>query len=201
MKAMDLSPANGWAGSNYDIKLSPKEIAANVRAYAKKAFPGFKFPVRPGCGMYPDSLHIELKVGTCIPFVEGSRSSGRGYMSTMDTVKVWEKDLTPGIFKVLDAVTTYASSFRYDDSDGMQDYYGTNFYLSIKVGDEYKVIGPEAKKSSVKPEKVEEGKEVEAVTAEGLEIVDYSEKVGYQPGAGYYVGFDRRCACYRENKR
>ena len=176
MKAMSFYTANGWAGSNYDSKLSTKEIAAKVRSYVKKNFPEFKFSVRSEWSMYTDSMYIELKEGTCIPFVEGSRSAERGYMSTMNTVKGWEKDLTPEMFKVLDAVTAYASSFRYDDSDGMQDYFDTNFYLKIKVSDEYKVIEPKAKKSSVKAEKVEEAKEVEAVTAEGLEIVDYSEK-------------------------
>lgn len=176
MKAMNFYTANGWAGSNYDSKLSTKEIAAKVRSYVKKNFPEFKFSVRSEWSMYTDSMCIELKEGTCIPFVEGSRSAERGYMSTMNTVKGWEGELTPEIFKVLDAVTTYASSFRYDDSDGMQDYFDTNFYLSIKVSDEYKVIEPKAKKSSVKPEKVEEAKEVEAATVEGLEIVDYSEK-------------------------
>lgn len=176
MKAMNFYTANGWAGSNYDSKLSTKEIAAKVRSFAKKNFPGFKFSVRTEWSMYTDSMYIELKEGTCIPFVEGSRSAERGYMSTMSTVKGWENELTPEMFKVLDAVTTYASSFRYDDSDGMQDYYDTNFYLKIKVSDEYKVVEPKAKKSSVKAEKVEEAKEVEAVTVEGLEIVDYSEK-------------------------
>lgn len=176
MKAMNFYTANGWAGSNYDSKLSTKEIAAKVRSYAKKNFPEFKFSVRSKWSMYTDSMCIELKEGTCIPFVEGSRSAERGYMSTMSTVKGWEGELTPEILKVLDAVTTYASSFRYDDSDGMQDYFDTNFYLSIKVSDEYKVIEPKAKESSVKPEKVEKAKEVEAVTVEGLEIVDYSEK-------------------------
>lgn len=176
MKAMNFYTANGWAGSNYDSKLSTKEIAAKVRSYAKKNFPDFKFSVRSEWSMYTDSMYIELKEGTCIPFVEGSRSAERGYMSTMNTVKGWEKDLTPEMFKVLDAVTTYASSFRYDDSDGMQDYYDTNFYLSIKVSDEYQMVEPKAKKSSVKAEKVEEAKEVEAVTVEGIEVVDYSEK-------------------------
>lgn len=176
MKAMNFYTANGWAGSNYDSKLSTKEIAAKVRAFAKKNFPVFKFSIRTEWSMYTDSMYIELKAGTCIPFIEGSRSAERGYMSTMNTVKGWEKDLTPEMFKVLDAVTTYASSFRYDDSDSMQDYYDTNFYLSIKVSDEYKVIEPKAKKNSVKPEKVEEAKEMEAVTVEGLEIVGYSEK-------------------------
>lgn len=176
MKAMNFYTVNGWAGSNYDSKLSTKEIAAKVRSYAKKNFPGFKFSVRSEWSMYTDSMYIELKSGPCVPFVAGSRSAERGYMSTMSTVKGWENELTPEMFKVLDAVTTYANSFRYDDSDGMQDYYDTNFYLKIKVSDEYKVIEPKAKKSSVKPEKVEEAKEVEAVTVEDLEMVDYSEK-------------------------
>lgn len=176
MKAMNFYTANGWAGSNYDSKLSTKEIAAKVRAFAKKNFPCFKFSITSKWSMYTDSLYIEVKEGVCIPFIEDSRSAERGYMSTMNTVKGWEKDLTPEMFKVLDAVTTYANSFRYDDSDSMHDYFDTNFYLSIKVSDEYKVVEPKAKKSSVKAEKVEEAKEVEAVTVEGLDIVDYSEK-------------------------
>lgn len=173
---MNFYTANGWAGSNYDSKLSTKEIAAKVRSYAKKNFPGFKFSVRSEWSMYTDSMYIELKSGPCVPFVEGSRSAERGYMSTMSTVKGWENELTPEMFKVLDAVTTYASSFRYNDSDGMQDYFDTNFYIHIEVSDEYKVIEPKAKKSSIKTEKAEEAKEMEAVTVEGLEMVDYSEK-------------------------
>lgn len=176
MKAMNFYTANGWAGSNYDSKLSTKEIAAKVRAYAKKNFPEFKFSVRTEWSMYTDSMYIELKAGTCIPFIEGSRSAERGYMSTMNTVKGWEKDLTPEMFKVLDAVTTYASSFRYDDSDDMQDYYDTNFYLSIKVSDEYQVIEPKVKKNAPKKGQEESTNVVEPVTVEGLEMVDYSEK-------------------------
>ncbi|WP_195643360.1 LPD29 domain-containing protein [Phocaeicola vulgatus] len=176
MKAMNFYTQNGWAGSNYDSKLSTKEIAAKVRSYAKKNFPEFKFSIRTEWSMYADSMAVELKAGPCVPFVAGSRSAERGYMSTMSSVKAWKDELTPEVFAALNAVSNYASSFRYDDSDGMQDYYDTNFYLKIKVSDEYKVIEPKAKKSSVKPEKVEEAKEVEAVTVEGLEIVDYSEK-------------------------
>lgn len=176
MKAMNFYTQNGWAGSNYDSKLSTKEIAAKVRSYAKKNFPEFKFSITSRWSMYADSIYIELKTGPCVPFVEGSRSAERGYMSTMSTVKGWENELTPEMFKVLDAVTTYASSFRYNDSDGMQDYFDTNFYIHIEVSDEYKVIEPKAKKSSIKTEKAEEAKEMEAVTVEGLEMVDYSEK-------------------------
>lgn len=176
MKAMNFYTANGWAGSNYDSKLSTKEIAARVRAFAKKNFPDFKFSVRTERSMCTDSMYIELKAGTCIPFVEGSRSAERGYMSTMSTVKGWEDELTPEMFKVLDAVTTYASSFRYDDSDGMQDYFDTNFYIHIKVSDEYQVVEPKEKKNTLKKGKEDAAGVVEYVKAECLEIVDYSEK-------------------------
>lgn len=174
MKAMNFYTQNGWAGSNYDSKLSTKEIAAKVRAYAKKNFPDFKFSIRTEYGT--SSMYIELKSGTNVPFIEGSRSAERGYMSTMSSVKAWEDELTPKVFAALNAVSNYASSFRYNDSDGMQDYFDTNFYIHIEVSDEYKVIEPKAKKSSIKTEKVEEAKEMEAVTVEGLEVVDYSEK-------------------------
>lgn len=176
MKAMSFYTANGWVGSNYDSKLSTKEISAKVRIFAKKNFPDFKFSVRTERSMCTDSMYIELKAGTCIPFVEGSRSAERGYMSTMSTVKGWEDELTPEMFKVLDAVTTYASSFRYDDSDGMQDYFDTNFYIHIKVGDEYQVVEPKEKKNTLKKGKEDAADVVEYVKAECLEIVDYSEK-------------------------
>lgn len=176
MKAINFYTSNGWAGSNYDSKLSTKEIAAKVRAFAKKNFPEFKFSVRSEWSMYTDSMYIELKAGTCVPFVEGSRSKERGYMSTMSTVKGWENELTPEMFSVLDAISTYANSYRYDDSDGMQDYYDTNFYLKIKVSDEYQIIEPKVKKNAPKKEQEENANVVEPVTVEGLEIVDYSEK-------------------------
>lgn len=176
MKAINFYTANGWAGSNYDSKLSTKEIAAKVRAYTKKNFPGFKFSVRTEWSMYTDSMYIELKAGTCVPFVSGSRSAERGYMSTMSTVKGWKDELTPELFSVLDAVSMYANSFRYDDSDGMQDYYDTNFYLKIKVSDQYQVVEPEEKNNAPKKEKEETGNVVEPVTVKDLEIVDYSEK-------------------------
>jgi hypothetical protein len=174
MKPMNFYTQNGWAGSNYDSKLSTKEIAAKVRAYAKKNFPDFKFSIRTEYGT--SSMYIELKSGTNVPFIEGSRSAERGYMSTMSSVKAWEDELTPKVFAALNAVSNYASSFRYNDSDGMQDYFDTNFYIHIEVSDEYKVIEPKAKKSSIKTEKAEGAKEMEAVTVEGLEMVDYSDK-------------------------
>lgn len=176
MKKMNFYTQNGWAGSNYDSKLSTKEIAAKVRAFAKKNFPAFKFSITSRWSMYADSLYIVLKSGPCVPFVEGSKLANRGRFETMSSVKDWEKDgLTPEVFAALDGVTSYASSFRYDDSDGMQDYFDTNFYLNIEIDDDYKVIDPKAKKQTTKKQEEPETVEV-SVSVDGLEIVDYSEK-------------------------
>ena len=189
MEAMNFYTASGWAGSNYDSKLSTKEISAKVRSYAKKNFPEFKFSVRSEWSMYTDSMYIELKSGPCVPFVEGSRSAERGYMSTMSTVKGWENELTPEMFKVLDAVTTYASSFRYNDSDGMQDYFDTNFYIHIEVSDGYKVIEPKAKKSSIKTEKAEEASKKKADEVRNLMASEKVEAVEELPALseGIYI--------------
>lgn len=46
------------------------------------------------------AMDIGLRSGACVPFVEGSGSAERGYMSTMSTVKVWENELTAGMFNV-----------------------------------------------------------------------------------------------------
>ena len=94
----------------------------------------------------------------------------------MSSVKIFEKDgFTSEAFAALDGVCSYAASFRYDDSDGMQDYFDTNFFLKIEINDDYQVIEPKGKGQET-PIDTEKPKSMEPVKAEGLEIVDYSEK-------------------------
>lgn len=51
MKPMNFYTQNGWAGSNYDSKLSTKEIAAKVRSYAKRISRSlnFRFVLNGAC--------------------------------------------------------------------------------------------------------------------------------------------------------
>lgn len=125
MKAMSFYTANGWAGSNYDSKLSTKEIAAKVRAYAKKNFPEFKFSVRSEWSMCAGSMAVELKAGPCVPFIEGSRSAERGYMSTMSSVESSLKNDLPGIIEFNDKIesdTLSISSYYTPMAEGMEFY-------------------------------------------------------------------------------
>ena len=171
---MNFYTQNGWAGKNYDSKLSTKEIAAKVRDFAKKKFPDFKFSITSKWSMYADSLYIVMKSGPVAPFVEGSKLAERGYLQTMSDVKAWERDgLTPEAFAALDGVASYAASFRYSDSDGMIDYFDTNFYLKIEIPDDYKVTDPRPGKKTGKKEAKEAARETDG---KGFEVVDYSEK-------------------------
>ena len=171
---MNFYTQNGWAGKNYDSKLSTKEIAAKVRDFAKKNYQEFKFSITSKWSMYADSLYIVMKSGPVAPFVEGSKLAERGYMRATSDVKAWEKDgLTPEAFAALDGVASYAASFRYSDSDGMIDYFDTNFYLKIEIPDDYKVTAPSRAKKSAKKETK---KAACGTDCKGFEVVDYSEK-------------------------
>lgn len=180
MEKMNFYTQNGWCGSNYDNKLTTKDIAKKVREFAKKNFPNFVFSVTSRWSMYTDSMYIVLKAGTVAPFVEGSRSAQRGYMRTMSDVTAYKDELHPDVFAALDAVCSYAASFRYNDSDGMIDYFDTNFFLKIEVSDEYQIKEAKEKKVRTKESKNETKKNTtpaEPVKMEGVEVVEYSEKV------------------------
>lgn len=52
---------NGWSGTNYDSKLTLKEIAAIVRSYVKENYPTCKFSVRTSYASMCQELHVEIK--------------------------------------------------------------------------------------------------------------------------------------------
>lgn len=171
---MNFYTRNGWAGSNYDSNLTTKEIAAKVRAYAKKNFPEFKFSVTSRWSTYSDSMYIVLKSGPVPAFLEGSKKES--ISTTFSCLDAFNDELTGKAFEAFYSVASYANSFRYSDSDAMEDYFDTNFYLNVELRkDEYNVTEPKAKKEFTK--KQEKPETVETATSlEGLEIVEYSEK-------------------------
>lgn len=180
MKTINFYTINGWAGKNYDDKLSTKEIAAKVRAFARQNFKGFKFSIRYEWGLTADSINIELKGGPVAPFIPGSRSELRNHFETMDRVTDFgPEELAPEIYQAVNEVMTYAMSFRYDDSDGREDYFDTNFYLRIRVeGSDYQLVeAVQVRKNAHKAESVEhsDDRKPDSV-AQPIEVVEYSTK-------------------------
>ncbi len=79
---------NGWKGSNYDSKLSLKEIAKIVRTYVKEKYPTCKFSVRTSYASMCQELHVELKEFPAKMF----KSADDLRYDGLTEVKTYEKD-------------------------------------------------------------------------------------------------------------
>ena len=171
--------ANGWEGSRYDCNLSTKDIAARVREYVKIQWPGWKFSVRCKYASMCSEIMVSLKGG---PVTNPLSSEGikKGYRNPQISYMTKENDLLHELVNVVMIdVNAYIDSFRYDDSDGMIDYFDTNFYKFVEVrSSDWEEIHKTARvKEANKGLTVsEETRETAVETVEGLEIVDYSEK-------------------------
>lgn len=170
---------NGWAGSNYDQKLGAKEIAVKVRAFLKKEFPGFKFSVRSKWGMIADTLYITILSGPIQALCEGNPHSFESSISGF-----CEQDkgrITDEMLAVCAKIHAFVSSYRFSDSDGMIDYFDTNFYCWMNIGESgkpYQVVEPTR---PTRPEKktaatASYGDTEISPVSNAIEIVDYSEK-------------------------
>lgn len=137
--------SNGWEGCRYNSNLSAKDIAARVKVYTKERYPDFKFSVRSEYFSMGCAVHIRLVSG---PVPALTPDCGREYISTMSEIANYP-GITDEVRAVMADVVDYANSYNYDDSDSMTDYFDTNFYLHIYIGDfgkPYQVVAPKAKK-------------------------------------------------------
>lgn len=169
--------SNGWAGKNYDHNLSGKDIAAKVRAFVKKEFPDFKFSIRSKFGMQADTIYITVLSGPIPALCEGNTRSYESCISGFGDA--YKGRITDEMLAVLDKVHSFVSSFRYSDCDGMIDYFDTNFYCWMYVGDydrPYQITEKKERNNNQanNPNQSKEVKPVESVS--GFEIVEYSEK-------------------------
>lgn len=175
----DFYTANGWEGSRYDSHLSTKDIAARVREYVKMQWPGWKFSVRCKYASMCSEILVYLKGGPVAnPLSE--KAIARGYYNPQISYMTEEDDrLNELVNVVMLDVNAYIDSFRYDDSDGMIDYFDTNFYKFVEVcssGWEERHKTARVKEATKGVTVGEETRETTIETFEGLEIVDYSEK-------------------------
>lgn len=178
-KKYNFYTQNGWAGSNYDRKLGAKEVAVKVRAFLKKEFPGFKFSVRSKWGMHADTLYITILSGPIMGLCEGNPRSYESSISGFGDA--YKGRITDEMLSVCDKIHSYVSSYRFSDSDGMIDYFDTNFYCWMNIGElvkPYHVVEPTR---PTRPEKkttapASYGDTEISPVSNAIEIVDYSEK-------------------------
>lgn len=158
---------NGWAGSKYDSSRSTKEVAALVRAYVKEVYPTYKFSVRYSHASMCSEVHVELvnapfeiykqfeELTSDERFRVWQRAEANRWVPSFGCLddehmallkKAYEeheflKKYTDVVQAVIDDVDNEVKSYRYDDSDGMIDYFSTNFYyFGVKLSDKFKVV-------------------------------------------------------------
>ncbi|MGX6978993.1 LPD29 domain-containing protein [Vagococcus elongatus] len=142
----------GWAGSQYNSNLGTKEIAANLRKYVKEVYPTWKFSIT--CQFYSGGSSIsvaameapyeilerdKIKDNCYVDFYdheEGEDFKAGGI--NIDIHRMRDREEMPILndfgYEVLNDVFEQLMSYRYDDSDGMIDYFSTNFYYSFGLG-------------------------------------------------------------------
>lgn len=150
---------NGWQGRNYDPALSTKDIAAKFKEYAKTQdiFKDCKFSVRTSF----NEITIALMEAPFNAFLDSTKTHTQS--GTHAAVA------TPEAVAVMEHVKAFISSYNYDDSDGMIDYFDRNFYDWYHIGKwdkPFKKIEPRATRTQ---ERI-------SAHADGITFVDYSDK-------------------------
>ena len=153
---------HGWEGKNYNQDLSMKEIAKLIRQRLKKEIPSCKFSVRfenfsggsgiDVCLMESRKIRIKRKIEE-IPqeAIEGlgtyftreiiAERQKENYHQLNHFLDDWDEfSWNNGVFltqeghNLLKKAVAIVNSYNFNDSDGMLDYFHTNFYLHLELG-------------------------------------------------------------------
>lgn len=146
---------NAWQGENYELSKDIKDIAKEVRAYVKKNYKEYKFSVRIERYSGGQSMSISLMSGPIdailgyyseewqndfIVVVKKETPTYIQYNQYHDDYNEEHASLRGGyvihekVITMMKDVIGFAQRFNYNDSDGMIDYFNTNFYLHVNIG-------------------------------------------------------------------
>lgn len=118
----------GWKGANYNNYLSVKDIAKIIRQYVKEVYPTYKFSITTSSCR---TININLMEAPCKIFNEGLETD---YTQINHHYILYDNRLNSVGKSVLNDIYSLLKSYNYDDSDGMIDYFVTNFYMNFRVG-------------------------------------------------------------------
>lgn len=163
---------NGWAGENYRRGRSTKEIAEIIRTYLKEIYSDCKWSVRYESFSGGSVIHVSLMEApyqVCVDENQGHFEINQHWFDR-------EERLVPKAKVMFADVLRLIKSYHFDDSDGMIDYFNTNFYFYLGVGKwdkSFQVVYREPKKPDnrvyetvvVKETKTRKVKKTEAIPA------------------------------------
>lgn len=116
-----------YVGSNY-TGLSTKDTAKEIRTLLKKQFPEVKLSITSSY----NTIDIEIKSSLyCWEKLEYSSE-----LSCTD-YREYEKEHNKELLAIKEYCTKLLSSYNYDDSDTMTDYFNTHFYSDVSISYDY----------------------------------------------------------------
>ena len=149
--------ANAWEGGRYDDSLSLSDITKKIKSELKAKYPDCVFSVSKESYSGGGNITIRLMAAkfdvftTPDPVVAANIRTDR-IMTVDDVMKNWNYTVSKGYSQlnhyyldrdytitdrtkmIMTDARKIANSFNFDDSDGMIDYFHTNFYLNLAIG-------------------------------------------------------------------
>lgn len=183
----------GWKGQNYNSNLHMTDITKIIRGYVKLKYPTYKFSVRTR-DVY--SLDISLMEAPQDVFIYENLNE---YEKKKHDDKILEMQLnhyhlerdnrlTELCREIMKDVINFAQTYNFDDSDSMIDYFHTNFYLHVEIGQWNKPFKIVEKTTRIKNNKQKETANSKNNDEQiNITIEDYSEKSFIVRGDTYKI--------------
>lgn len=118
----------GWTGKNYTGEHDLQKLAKIFRDWLRKVYPSCKFSVVTSRGYR--TVQITLSVADFNPF---TGKNMKYYDISRYDVET-DPELTGRAKDMFANIRNYVNTYNYDHSDLMADYYDTNFYISLAIG-------------------------------------------------------------------
>jgi len=146
----------GWEGAKYkDTKDLPlKEIAKRIKAECKEKYPGANVSVRTEHYSMGCAINISINDPGFNPY--NPKYDPNDY-SINGCSKRTEGPFNQRALDMKDAISKIADQYNYDNSDGMIDYFDTNFYCGVAFAYDLDEKYP---KPWAKPEELEQLQEI-----------------------------------------
>lgn len=118
----------GWTGKNYTGEHDLQKLAKIFRDWLRKVYPFCKFSVVTSRGYR--TVQITLSVADFNPFA----GENKKYYDISRYDVETDPELTDRAKDMFANIRNYVNTYNYDHSDLMADYYDTNFYISLAIG-------------------------------------------------------------------
>lgn len=118
-----------FQGENYNQDLSVKDITRILREDIKKKYPEIKVSVRK---VDYSAIRVSLMQAPFEVFINDGDNIKHAPVNHYYIKE--DKKITDKAKEVLSYITKLANSFNFDDSDVMTDYFHSNFYFQLEIG-------------------------------------------------------------------